>query len=346
MNQSERLFRPSLLPEFLESEVVDAGRRGRELVEMGLGLTTREGKFALLSALVTSSVYRSLIETPEKRAGLPSSLLTKIGGPADNPHFALDLVGNLAVEQLTVAHRDLLQAGVHLYTEESDSFRPIIPSLKDYPRAKRLVAIDGLDESKGVARHQYHQAFGLLVADTNRHLLSGAVASYVDDRILVMENGQAVRFRFDPQTWLLRTESARVPTKPKERLRYAMLPQRSGLVDGTDFVHNHTLTVATFGGWAVLELAFDNGSLDLVIDPRGQKAHEACYWGANARAAGLSVTDLTGETLDFDEKFKLLVDGQKPRIPIVIAKPKALQTVLPELAELEARRQAFASLKS
>ncbi len=327
----------------IEEDISIAAYRASGIINRSsLYTMSSEAKFALQSTLTTTEVYRNLIGTPDVRASLPLEMLKETGGPATSPHIALDEVGNMALKLLTTRYHDVTRSGFYLYTEESDRFRPILPSLARFPKKKLFVAIDSLDESSTVAKDRYHQSFGTVIADESGHIVAGAIGSYVDDRILITENDKSWRLLSDGN--LLVSDKPKPYRPPGERLRYAMLPKstQSRFLDGTGFAHNHLWKERTFGGWAILELL--SGKLDLIIDPYGQKAPEACYWGYNGQAAGLTATDLLGQPYDFDKIFPLIRTGDKSRLPLVIARPGVIERILKELTEIEERRKVMMAI--
>ncbi len=329
----------------IEEDISIAAYRASGIVNRSsLYTMSYEAKFALQSALTTAEVYRNLIGTPEVRSSLPKEMLKVTGGPVSSPHIALDEVGNMALELLTARYHDLARSGIHLFTEESNHFRPILPSLARFPQKKLFIAVDSLDESSTVAKDRYHQSFGTVIADESGHIVAGAIGSYVDNRILVTEKGEPWFFHYEPQQILVKELELPQKLRVSDKLRYAMLPKstRTKIMDGTGFIHDHTWQEETFGGWAVLELL--NGNLDLIIDPYGQKAPEACYWGYNGQALDLIATNLLGQQYDFDKIFPLIRTGDQSRFPLVIARRGVIERILPELAEIEERRQVIAAL--
>lgn len=300
---------------------------------------TAAGKFALLSALNAAAVYRKYLGTPKARAGLSKNLLDPTGGPEHNPHIVLDEIGNLLVEFLA-AKCNPSGTLIKLFTEESDEWETINNTS---PWTTQLsVAIDALDESSSVAKNFYRQAFGMVIAGAAGRITTGAVASYVDDRLLIYEGKSAKLFSFNPELGTLLSVAApvREPTPPGKRLSYAMLERkRQIIIANTKFSEDFDYRMPTFGGWAVLELIFNTGSFDFLIDPYGQKVNEACFWGPGAQAAGLAVFDLDGRSIDFDEKFQMIVPGEKERIPMVICYPSDAECLKSYLHELAVNRE-------
>jgi len=269
-------------------------QRAKDLVKETNFAWTPAGRFCLQYVLAQAAVVRPILRSPSRL--LASSLSLECGGEAYNPHRRIDSVGGWLVRRM-VRKRS---ASIDLHVEEAGW--EVFHTNGQEPLK---VMVDPIDGTNGLINGNKDQATGIAIADTNNRFLAGAVASLVDNDLVLIENGSAKILEFDEQNFEL---SGRLLASREQRsidqARFATLGRRMRLLRETELFEDRSCPdLLILGGYGLLCVL--RGQIDVMLDPfKGQPWREAILWGWMAQESGLVVTDEKGEPIDFSQVLR------------------------------------------
>ncbi len=253
-------------------------------------------------AITQAQALRSIYENPlfnEK-----SLLNADIGGgEPSNPHREIDKVGGELINLIA----GMLNFPVQLHVEEDHKWLSVNDGKGDDPIFMLVDPIDGTN-SKG------RQTTGIIIADKNFRLLAGAVASLVDPRVALFENGKVRMWDFDHESLTLKEHQPKQERKDKPPfLRLATLSGRLEKLSATRlFQTMGRPSLLSVGGYGLLEML--DGKIDAILDPfKGQKWEEVCIWQNLLKSIGMPVTYPDGAKIDFPVILRRLSSKTKHR---------------------------------
>lgn len=280
---------------------------------------TYEGRLALTFALSAATFIRPLLRTPTKL--LSSSLAHQIsGGTDENPSLKIDTINGAVIKYMAAR----LSNPLDVFIEEEHRWLQFNPQKNKTPL---MVVVDPLDGTSSIGTGLRDQSVGIVATD-GKERFAGAIASFVDDELVVVERNPnsekpvLTLLSFDEHNGKI--ERLAIPAvKPKylASATIATLGRRMNQLQDTELFHYRKIPdLPSFGGYVILGLI--RGQLDAAVDPKGQPVREVLMWGGIASEAGLLVTDPEGNTINF---LSLASEAQnndalmETRIPIVIS---------------------------
>lgn len=288
--------------------------RTREIVSEQ-NLTTPEGKFSLLFLLATANLLKS--------AG--KGLNYNIGGPAENPHKAIDLVGG---EMADIFIKEFLEenldyAGSEMYVEERGVWEAFPKGAQPLSgKDARMILIDPFDETSS----PWYGSVGISIFDKEGNFVSGGVASLEDEIVVFIEGNKSRFVGFDGSKNSFKNPFLVKPAPgASDSLKVATLQRRlenqKTWESMSKFSPKGLSLIQTFGGYALVKML--TGEIDLMFDViKGQPWYEAAQWGALAEKLGFSVEYDGGKIPD----AKHIISQPTPsRIPLVISRNKEIQ---------------------
>jgi hypothetical protein len=265
------------------------------------GATTDEGDFTATLALAAHRILHPLINKPLLYS---SPLFRDTGGPLNNRHRVIDLIGQQLFEKLLRQHP--LPSG-DVYIEENHTWLKYT-GLLDPVNSSISVNIDTLDGTSNLETGHRDQATAIMITDLKRdRLLGAAIVNLVGDTLVTYEPG-VVRY-FDIPSGCREVYPVKVEPCRRERMVLATLGRHlPEIVPFSLFSKNpYSPDLSTFGGYGLLEVAV--GRLTNMFDYRGQIWYEAVMWGLMAQHLGLPVTDFDNHPIDW---YQLLRDSKSP----------------------------------
>lgn len=279
-------------------------------------LSTPEGKFVLDFLLTTGNLLKS--------SG--SGLDHKIGGVAENPHRAVDLVGGEIADQFV---KELLKenfdyAGTEMYIEERADWEAFPKgAIPLSGKSARMILIDPCDETSS----PWYRSVGISIFDKEGNFLAGGVASLQDEVAVFIEGDRVDFVGFDGHKNSLKNPYEKIssPGLP-EHLKIATLQRRLDNEKAweifREFSPKGLSLIQTFGGYGLVRMLMSE--VDLMIDvTKGQPWYEAAQWGVLAEKLGFSVQYDSSKI----PNAKYIISEPTPsRIPLVISRNKEIHT--------------------
>lgn len=264
------------------------------------------GTLALSFVLSQAQALRPVYGSESLNADSP--LYTDMGGDDFNPHRAIDTVGGELIKIIA----GMLNFPVRLHVEEDHKWLSVNDDKEGDPIFMLVDPIDGTN-SKGM------QTTGIIIADKNFRLLAGAVASLVDSRVALFENGKVRMWDFDHESLTLKEHQPKQERKDKPPfLRLATLPRRMEKLSGTRLFQTiGGSSLMTIGGYGLLEML--DGKVDAMVDPlKGQKWEEVCIWQNLLQFIGMPVTYPDGTKIDFPVILRqAFFENKAPRTKVI-----------------------------
>lgn len=275
--------------------------------------------FALRTALSLACLLRPLAQDPDLAV---SELLEKTGGPDGNPHRRIDLLAGALIHRVIDDDTNNTPAAYRI-EEEARWF-----SRTNHKQPEHLAVIDPIDETstlENIFIFDRYTTSAILVTDRQGIPQAAAIASLMDQRLLLATSGNIFRMMYDEKhNTLQHTFNTTRPYMPSRPLRLAMLERRMEAMLSTPFWRTQSDScrlLPVFGGYALLETLFPVSRPQNHLMPdlhKGQPVYEP--FGAIAQAAGLQVFGCDGVPVDFPPWIRDLYERNdgNARIPMVI----------------------------
>jgi len=292
----------------------------RAILRLGELPLSPEGSTCLTYALAASELLRPLIDN---RHTTPS-LLTQTGGPEYNPHLAIDEIGGDLVRMLLTEQSAVTP--VKLFVEET----PVWQFIPDHPLyvGKHLVMVDPVDETSALTAEPPRavQSTSIVITRPDGSFEAAAIASLVDQRIIMTEGNYTTYLFYDHNTKRLQMEyPIQQPWRTESKtLRVAVLPRRLEAIKELSLFHDPEISIniqPTFGGFALLDMLFPIGApTDVMVDiTKGQPWYE--LWGYVANQAGAISRGNKGQIIHTEHIIQYASRHKVgPRVPVLICR--------------------------
>ncbi len=300
----------------------------RATVEPEFSKLSAEGQFALTVVSTVAVLTRPLFANPKLQS---CELAEKTLGKPYNPGRKIDDLAAGAVRQ--VAKNFGLPVAIRL--EEGINGQAYFET---FGRGSVKFAVcDEIDGTSGIQEGEKNQSSGIVVADYYGNFQAGAIASLVDQRVIVATNTDRNFYLLDDQVGTLTPVKTPNPLQwaTNKTLRIASLQRRFDQMKGLELFTNPDIKIEKIkdmGGLQVLNMVYPinpDHAAHVMIDlspGRGQPWFE-CIWPQMADRLGLCVRTESGKPIQYEALIRYMIDHPMessrtdefaPRMPIVI----------------------------
>lgn len=288
------------------------------------------GRACLWFCLAQAKILRPILREPSLL--LNSSLIQETGGPEYNPTRQIDTIGGDLIIEIS-RHQDFLfNYPLDIFIEERGWQR----LNQENEGSPLIIIVDPLDGTEAIKDGFRDQAIGIGIFTEEGAFLAGGICSLVDNEMLLIEENNIRVLSFDERgNRLLEVSKPEISKRELDKARIATLTRRMGeeMLATPLFAGRFFPDLPTFGGYGVLSMI--RGQIEVMLDPfKGQPFYEACLWGVLAEKAGMVVTDLEGEKIDFPSVLKNARGGKGERVKIIISSCKELHSQVLERLKL------------